>query len=97
MEFEWNDDKRVANVEKHGIDFPRASTIWEGQPLDPYKRNWAGGEHRRIAIGVVSEEFGEKVIAVVYTLREGRVRIISARAARRYERKDYFEAVGRAD
>jgi uncharacterized DUF497 family protein len=97
MEFEWDEDKRIANLNKHGIDFPRASTIWEGRPLDPYSHNWIGGEHRRVAIGAVAEQRGEKIIALIYTLREGRVRIISARPARRYEREDYFEATGRSD
>jgi uncharacterized DUF497 family protein len=89
MEFEWDEDKRLANLEKHGIDFPTACTIWERGPIDPYAQNWVGDEHRRLAVGTIPDEQGEKIIAVVYTLREGRVRIISARAARRYERQDY--------
>jgi uncharacterized DUF497 family protein len=89
MEFEWDEDKRLANLEKHGIDFLIACTIWEGRPLDPYAQSWVGAERRRIAIGTIPDEQGEKIVAVIYTLREGRVRIISARAARRYEREDY--------
>lgn len=89
MEFEWDEDKRAANLAKHGIDFPIASTIWERRHVDPYAQAWVGAEHRRVALGMVPDEGGEKVIALIYTLREGRVRIISARAARRYEREDY--------
>lgn len=95
MEFEWDEDKRLANLKKHGIDFPLASAIWERRLLDPYAQNWSSGEHRRIAVGIVSDEEGEKIIAVIYTLRQGRVRIISARAARRYEREDYRKSAGR--
>lgn len=89
MEFEWDEDKRLANIEKHGIDFSLASTIWERGPLDPYAQNWVSDEHRRVAVGTIPDELGEKIIAVIYTLRDGHVRIISARAARRYERQDY--------
>ena len=60
MEFEWDEDKRLANVEKHGIDFPIASTIWEGRLLDPYAQDWVGAEHRRVAIGAIADDQGEK-------------------------------------
>ena len=30
MEFEWDEDKRRLNLEKHGIDFEDAIAIWEG-------------------------------------------------------------------
>ena len=89
MEFEWDEDKRLANLEKHGIDCPTASTIWERRLLDPYSQNWVGDEHRRVALGIVLDEQGEKIIAEIYTLRQDRMRIISARAARCYEREDY--------
>jgi hypothetical protein len=94
MEFEWDEDKRLSNLEKHGIDFLGARTIWQGVPLDPYAQNWVDGELRRVAIGGLSDTQGEKIIAVVYTLRDGRVRIISARTARRHEREDYRESIG---
>ena len=93
MEFEWDEDKRLSNIEKHGIDFLGASTIWEGVLLDPYAQNWVGGEQRSIAIGSLPDAQGEKIIAVVYILRDGRVRIISARTARRYEREDYRKSI----
>ena len=31
MEFEWDEDKREANLVKHGIDFARAITIGNGR------------------------------------------------------------------
>lgn len=89
MEFEWDEDKRLANLEKRGIDFAVAGTLWERRLFDPYAQNWVGGELRRVAQGAVPDEQGEKIIAIIYTVRESRVRIISARAARRYEREDY--------
>jgi uncharacterized DUF497 family protein len=94
MEFEWDEDKRLSNLEKHGIDFLGARRIWEGVPVDPYAQNWVDGELRRVAIGGLPDRRGEKIIAVVYTLRDGRVRIISARTARRHEREDYRESIG---
>jgi len=87
MEFEWDEDKRFANLEKHGIDFLDARAIWAGQVLDPAAERIVDGEARPTALGVVGED--EIIVAVVYTVRDGIVRLISARRARRNERKAY--------
>jgi uncharacterized protein len=81
MEFEWDEAKDEANFAKHGFDFAHAIRIFDGavrQFVDP--RPW--GEQRIVATGRVEGEF----ITVVYTRRNGRYRIISARPARRRER-----------
>jgi len=81
MEFEWDEAKNRTNRGKHGFDFTFASRIFEGrvrQFLDP--RPWS--ERRIVATGQVEGRY----ITLVYTLRDGRFRIISARPARRGER-----------
>ena len=81
MEFEWDAAKNDANFAKHGFDFEHAIQIFNGpirQYVDP--RPW--GELRIVATGRVEGE----LITVVYTPRQGRYRIISARPARRNER-----------
>lgn len=93
MDFEWDEDKRRANQEKHGIDFFDARTIWAGQVLDPAAQRDVEGEARPTALGVIGED--EIIIAVVYTVRDGILRLISARRARRDERKDYQDRFGR--
>ncbi|MGH6903977.1 MAG: BrnT family toxin [Geminicoccaceae bacterium] len=30
MRFEWDDRKRLANLEKHGLDFRRAVQVFDG-------------------------------------------------------------------
>ena len=87
MEFEWDEDKRLSNLDKHGVDFNRARTIWGGEVIDPAAERRVGDEVRRLALGTVGED--EIVIAVVYTDRDQVRRIISARRARRYERERY--------
>ena len=98
MEFEWDEGKRKANIAKHGIDFVRVKTIWQNKSiLDPFSENQRNGEPRTIAIGTMEKSGSEKIIAVVYTHRNGRRRIISARPARNYEREAYYDAFGRSD
>jgi uncharacterized DUF497 family protein len=87
MEFEWDENKRLANVEKHDIDFIDARTIWDRPVLDPATQRIVGGEVRPTAIGTIGED--EMIIAVVYTARPATLRLISARRAKRYERKAY--------
>jgi uncharacterized protein len=81
MEFEWDEAKNQANRLKHGFDFAYAIRIFNGpvrRSIDP--RPW--GEPRIVATGQVEGLH----ITVIYTRRNGRYRIISARPARRNER-----------
>jgi uncharacterized protein len=89
MEFEWNPDKAALNLEKHGISFLEAVTVFN-DPLsvtfpDP---DHSIGESRYIIIGV--SRFGQ-LLVVAHTDRGEKVRIITARKATRQEKKFYEE------
>jgi len=86
--FEWDSNKNEGNRQKHGIAFEDAVEIFDG----PYVKFGSdrSGETRWLAIG----ETQGHVIAVVYTERKERIRIISARMARSYERENYKALVG---
>lgn len=90
MKFEWDVAKNRSNIAKHGLGFERAKTIFEGFCLVREDDRKPYGEYRDIAIGLLE---GVAVIVVVYTEREDRIRIISARPANRRERKLYYEAL----
>jgi uncharacterized DUF497 family protein len=83
MEFEWDPDKNEANIRKHGISFVGASRILAG--TNYRERSDRGGERRWIAVG----PYEGRLVTVVYTRREERYRIISARRAREHERRKY--------
>ena len=87
MDFEWDEGKALINVEKHGIDFIDAMRIWERPVIDPAGERIVGQEYRPTALGMISDD--EIIIAVVYTVRDGSIRLISARRARRNERETY--------
>jgi uncharacterized DUF497 family protein len=87
MEFEWNQNKAVLNLEKHGVSFPEAATVFN----DPLSATFPDpdhsiGESRYIIIGV--SRFGQ-VLVVAHTERGEKVRIISARKATRQEKRFY--------
>ncbi len=84
--FEWDEDKAAVNAEKHGIAFEdAAAALVAGEPLverDPHPK-----EQRWRALARV----GQHVMMVVFTLRQGQVRLISARPASTKERMSYGE------
>ena len=82
-----NSDKERSNVEKHGVDFTEAATVF-GDPLeltiaDP---DHSVGEFRFLSMGRSSFN---RLLVVSYTEREERIRIVSARVAASKERKHY--------
>ena len=86
--FEWDEEKRLRNIEKHGIDFIGAREIWQGPVIEQASPQSHHGEDRILAIGM-SEG---RCITVVYTWRGDYRRIISARKARSNEQADYENA-----
>jgi uncharacterized protein len=86
MEFEWEEAKAAKNLEKHQISFEDAISIFESPVLEVSSDR--EGEKRWKAIGAVEG----REIAVIYTLRGDRYRIISARRARINERRAYRQA-----
>jgi uncharacterized DUF497 family protein len=82
-DYELDEKKRLKNIEKHGIDFPRAAVAL-GEPHIE-SRSHRNGEVRTLAIYPSSGN----LIAIVYTMRDVTCRIISARPAHRHERRKY--------
>lgn len=86
MEFEWDIAKEAVNERKHGISFVDAATVFDAPfLLVENSTRPEHGEERRKAIGLV----GDYIIAVIFTDRQERRRIISARRARTNEREHY--------
>lgn len=88
-EFEWDDAKAAANIKRHRIGFPQARRVFR----DPFvftklDETEDYGEDRYIAIGLV----GELILAVAFTERGIRIRIISARKANSNEQREYHSS-----
>ena len=87
LAFEWDEDKASVNKRKHGVTFEEASTVF-ADPLAVtiYDLMHSDEEDRYIILG---ESQRQRLLVVVFTDRDERIRIISARVATRGERKDY--------
>ena len=88
MDFEWDEAKNEANMSKHGIDFDDAIGIFNHRVLEHEDRRRDYGELRTRVIGIL----GGRELVIVYTMRGEVRRIISARRARRDERRAYRQA-----
>jgi uncharacterized DUF497 family protein len=85
--FDWNPAKRELILRERGIDFVDAARVLSGPVYE--HRSDREGEQRFVAIGPLTEGI---LIAVVYTIRGNKIRIITARAARRGEKHAYLHA-----
>ncbi len=86
--YEWDDGKAASNFAKHGVTFEAARDVFK----DPFAMEFVDdredyGEERLILVGMA----GHRLLVVVYTLRDERIRLISARAAGSFEQRQYHE------
>ena len=89
MQFEWDEEKRKANADKHGLDFADLTSfeMITAFLVEDDRRDY--GEIRWFGIGLLKA----MVVAVVYTERDGKVRVISLRKANRKEATIYVENI----
>jgi uncharacterized DUF497 family protein len=94
VRIEWDRAKNETNQTKHGIDFETAQLVFDDPRCVTFIERVTDGEQRWHAIGSIEDVI---VLVVVHTYREELseevVRIISARAATRRERKLYAQAI----
>lgn len=87
MEFEWDEEKAARNFRAHGVTFVQAAIAFR----DPFAVEWLDermsyGEERTNLLGTS----GGEILAVTYTERGERIRIITARRATRHEQDKYY-------
>ena len=87
MTFEWDENKSVENVRKHGVAFEIAQRAFLDQNRKIYQdEKHSAGEDRYFCYGMVDDE----VLTVRFTIRQEFIRIIGAGYWRK-GRKIYHE------
>ena len=89
MKFQWDPQKAMLNLRKHGISFEEATTAFR-DPLsatapDP---DHSSSENRFVTFGISSKGI---LLTISHTERARSIRIISARRSTKPERKIYEE------
>lgn len=89
MQFEWDETKAASNLDKHGVSFEEAVTVFNDPGVLPAHDD-AHGEARMTLIGFSATA---RMLFVVVVEREADlIRVISARPATKPERKRYAQA-----
>lgn len=85
--FEWDANKAAANLEKHGISFEQAATVFEDPLADTYDDpDHSQDEQRFLTFGHTRDGMP---LVVAHCDRGDRVRIVSARRMTRGERRQH--------
>lgn len=80
FEFEFDEAKSQANLDKHGIDFSAAQALWKDPHLLEIRAK-SEDEPRFLLIGKIDEKHWSAVV----TYRDARIRLISVRRSRKQE------------
>ena len=89
MKFDWDENKNNINIEKHGVSFREASTVFSDDDAIAFDDvDHSFNEDRFLIIG---KSYRKNILYVCYCIRSGdTIRIISARKADKEEREDYY-------
>lgn len=91
MQLEWDSEKEQLNIKKHKLDFTTAAYVFADESrLEFFDETHSTNEDRYITIGVING-VAVVVVMVVYTERNEKTRLISARKATPRERSFYYE------
>ena len=85
MEFEWDEEQRLSNLAKHGLDFADVREFgWDDARVEVDER-FDHGEERFLALGY----FRGRLHSVVFTKRDGVTRIVRFRKAKKREMRKF--------
>ena len=89
MAFQWEPAKAIANFRKHGVRFSEAEAVFQDDYAITIPDDVSDpAEVRYLALGLGGKG---RPLVVVFCHRGTDIRIISARLANRFERKQYEE------
>lgn len=89
MKFEWNEKKAKINIDKHGVSFEEAATVfYDEQALLRDDPDHSDDEDRFILLGM-SEMANVLIVCHCYRESDEIIRIISARKATKKESNQY--------
>jgi len=87
--FEWHPEKANINIQRHKVTFEEASTAFKDTlSLTIDDPSHSDDEKRLVLIGT---SYKNRILVVIHTERDDKIRIISARKATKKER-EYYES-----
>ena len=90
ISFEWNEGNRNKNL-KHGVYSDESEEVFFNRPLIIFqdKQHSSTQESRQLALG---KTFKDRKLSVIFTIRDNKIRIISARDMNKKESIRYEQS-----
>lgn len=89
MKFEWDEQKRLINLQRHGFDFYGIEAVFDGDKYTILDNRYDYDEIRFVTFGFLQN----RVVAVVHTDTNEITRIISVRKATKNEQIKFYKAI----
>ena len=90
IRFEWDEKKNQINIDKHGISFEEAMTVfYDPDALVTHDEDHSDDEDRFLILGI-SEALHLLIVCHCYREENETIRIISARKANKTEARQYY-------
>lgn len=87
LEFEWDDGNINKNWAKHQVSFQECEQVFANKPLKIFQDfSHSQNEDRFLTYGITNKR---KQLAIIFTIRKNKIRIISARDQNKKERRIY--------
>lgn len=88
MQFEWDENKNKTNIQKHGVSFEEAKSVfYDDFAIQFYDNKNSKEEDRFLMLGMSNQS---RLLLICHCERAGHsIRIISARKATKEESKHY--------
>lgn len=88
FEFEWDKGNSMKSFFKHGVNAQETEEVFLGRMAVPLGVQIASAVTEQ-RLGIVGPTWRNRLLTVIFTTREGRVRPISSRPSNQKERKIY--------
>ena len=85
--FDWDEGNKQKNWEKHQVDFRECEEVFFNQPLLIYEDTKHSSQEKRYYL--LGRSDTDRTLFLVFTFRNNKIRVISARDQSKKERKIY--------
>jgi len=86
--FEWDKGNIDKNLKKHNVNDKEAEEVFGNKPIFIFKDDQHSISEKRFMIWGVNNE--RRKLAVIFTIRKDKIRVISARDMHKKERREYI-------
>ncbi len=91
--FDWDEDKNITNIKKHGISFDEASTVFFDERAILFDDPEHSEDEERFLLLGMSEEANLCIVCHCYRKSDTVIRLISARKATKKESDRYVRGI----